>query len=196
MNTDKTTLRKLIAEVNKSEKNECTPDWSELSSIFNIYDLDWSDDKRLRCYFIKKWYCTDSYVGIRAYFLDDEFIAISNQQGRKHTEEFSFVSKELALKLKKYLECLVIKDENSFNLDILDSEELDVDIPSMYKIEYNTQILHDYGFLNGDKVEILKKYYPYDDKNSSKHFHTVEIKLPNGKKQEIDCRELDFEYNK
>lgn len=143
-------------------------------------------------FFIKKWYCTDSYVGIRAYFLDDEFLAISNQIGRKMDEDFSFVSESLANKLKIYLESLVFQ-ENQFKLDIIDENFLDEEIPSTYKIEYNSQILHKEGFLNGEKVKIIKSVYPWTDKNN--YFHTVQIELPNGKKQKIDCRELDFEYN-
>ena len=188
-----TTLKKLISEIDFNNKYvEDSPDWETLSSIFNIYDLSWREDTRLKCYFIKKWYCTDSYVGIRAYFLDNEFIAISNQTGRKMDEEFSFVSKEVGLKLKTYLESLV-EDQDS-NLDIIDEDFLNAEIPLTYKIEYNSQILHKQGFLNSEKVEIIKTRYSWEEKD--KYFHTVEIKLTNGKKQEIDCRELDFEYNK
>lgn len=187
----KTTLRKLISEINK--ETETYPSWGKLADIFNIQNLYWSDDTHLKCYFIKKWYCTDTYVGIKAYFLDDEFIAISSQDGRKMDEEFSFVSKELALKLKNYLEKLVA-DSFDFNLDIIDENFLDEEIPSRYKIEYNKEILHKEGWLNDEKVQIIKKYYSWDQKD--KYFHTVEIKLPDGEIKEIDCRELDFEYNK
>jgi hypothetical protein len=88
----KTTLRKLISEIdfNKSSVQD-TPNWEDLSKIFNL-ELYWSEDTRLKCYFIKKWYCTDSFVGLRAYFLDDEFVATSYQQGRKFNEDFTFVS--------------------------------------------------------------------------------------------------------
>jgi hypothetical protein len=201
-----TTLRKLISEIDKA-KCATEPSWEDLGNLFNIYNLYWSDDTRLKCYFIKKWYCTDSYVGMRVYFLDDEFIAISNQTGRKMTEEFEFVSKDLALKLRSYLESLVNDDENPPQLNIIDEKQLDAEISSTYKIEYNSQILHKEAFFHGKKVEIIKKSYSWKEKveiikkgysweEKDKYFHTVEIKLSNGKKEEIDCRDLDFEYNK
>lgn len=184
-----TTFKKLISEIDKTKEIE--PSWEKLAGIFNIFDLYWSEDIRLKCYFIKKWYCTDSYVGIRAYFLDDEFIAISNQIGRKMDEHFSFISEGLVNKLRLYLESLVEK-ENNFN--IIDEKFLNEEISDFYKIEYNSQIVEKEAILNGDKVLIIKNQYSWDDKE--RYFHTVEIKLPNGKKQEIDCRLLDFEYNK
>ena len=188
-----TTIRKIISEIDKTKEFE--PSWEELADIFNVNDLYWSDDTRLKCYFIKKWYCTDSYVGTRVYFLDDEFVAISNQMGRKMNEDFSFVSEKLANKLKIYLESLV---ENKFNLSIIEDNFLDKEIPSTFKIEYNSQILHKEAFLNGEKVKIVKTNYSWKDKavgeKADRYFHTVEI-LKDGKKEEIDCRELDFEYN-
>ena len=188
----KTTFRKLISEIDKN--NPYSPSWGDLANEFNIYNLDWSEDQRLKYYFIKKWYCTDTYVGIRAYFLDDEFVAISTQSGRKMDEDFSFVSKELANKLKIYLRSLVEEVDEDIHLDVIEEDFMDKEIPPTFKIEYNSQILHKEGYLNGEKVRIIKSNYSWDDKD--KYFHTVEIKLPNGKKQEIDCRKLDFEYNK
>lgn len=188
----KTTLRNLISEIDfNNEILHSQVDWEELSSVFNIYNLSWSDDTRLKAYYIKTWYCTDSWVGIRAYFLDDEFVAISYQSGRKSNEDFGFVSNELALKTKVYLQSLVEEDE--FKIDIL--ECLDAEIPNTYKIEYNSQILHKSALLQGEKVEIVKTNYESEGIHSPNYFHTVEVKLPNGDKKEVSCKELDFKFN-
>ena len=189
----KTTLRKLISEIDFNNKFiQDTPNWEELSDIFGINNLYYSEDERLKVYFIKKWYCTDSYVGLRAYFLNGVFVATSYQSGRKSSEDFCFVSKALALDLKNYLFEISIKEEIEPNYDIIDDSDLDEEIPNTYKIEYNTQILHKTALLNGERVEILKTSYNWGD---NRYFHTVEIKNAKGNKQEIDCRELDFEYN-
>lgn len=185
-----TTLRKLISEIDKTKPHY--PDFERLAEIFNIDGFYYGDDERLQFFFIKKWYCTDSYVGIRAYFLDDEFVAISNQYGRKMDEEFSFTSKDSINKVKKYLESLV-EETYPTNLGIIEDDELDEEITSTYKIEYNSQILHKEAFLNNEKVQIIKTNYSFEDE--SKYFHTVKIKLSNGETKEVDCRELDFEYN-
>lgn len=185
-----TTLRKLISEINKSNKTD--PSWERLADIFNIYDLYWSDDPRLKCYFIKKWYCTDTYVGTTVYFLDNEFIGYSIQNARKSDENFKFVSKELAEKLRNYLQSLV---ETTYDYELMDENELDEEFSDTFKIEYNSQILHKEAFLNGELVQITKKIYPWNDKRYRYH-HTVEVKLPSGENIEVDCRDLDFEYNK
>ena len=187
----KTTLRKLISEIDFNKQSvQNTPNWEDLSNIFNIYDLYWSDDTRLKCYFIKKWYCTDSYVGLRAYFLDDEFVATSYQQGRKFNEDFTFVSKEKAEKVRNYLISLI--EPEGIDVEIF-KEELDEEIPSTYKIVYNSQILHKTALYNGERVDIIKT--TYDWREIDKYFHTVEIKDKNNKKFEVHVNELDFEYN-
>jgi hypothetical protein len=193
MNT--TTLRKIISEIDLTDnKLRTTPNWEELGSLFEIYDSIWTDEERLKSYFIKKWYCTDSYVGTRAYFFDGKFIAISTQVGRKADEEFIFTSKEDAFILKNYLESLVSKDK-SFNIDYFD-DELDVVISTTFKIEYNSQILHKSAFLNGEKVKIIKTNFgSYSKENTKDYFHSVIVEKENGEQIKIDCRELDFEYN-
>jgi hypothetical protein len=191
-----TTLRELIKNINFDNKQmETHPDWEELSKVFDIYELYWSDDTRLRAFFIETWHCTDSWVGMRAYFLDEEFVAISTQTARKSDEDFSFASKSAAEKVENYLRSLVKENREEPVYDIIEDSELDKEISPTYKIEYNTQILHKTALLNGERVKFIKKHYPYDSKDSFKHFHVVEIEHSNGKREEIDCRKLDFEYN-
>jgi hypothetical protein len=188
---EKTTLAKLISEIDFNNTSLMdTPDWSGLSNLFGIYELDYNEDPRLKTYFVKRWYCTDRFVGLRAYFLDNEFVAISYQAGRKYDEDFSFSSKESIDKLKKYLRSLVVDLEVETNYDLL--EGLDDEIDDNYTIEYNSQILQNNGFYNGKEVEIIKKHYPSEDE---RHFHTVKIKLDDNSTKEIDCRELRFKYN-
>jgi len=188
----KTTLLKLISEIDFKNKSMFSDvDWTELSNLFGIYNLDYSNDERLKAYFIRTWYCTDSYVGLRAYFLDGEFVAISFQSGRKANEDFDFASEFVAKKVKDYLLSLVEK-ENGIKVSVLSDKELNDEIPNTYKIEYNSQIRHATALLNEEKVSIIKKYY---NQSTVNYFHTVEIQISDGKKHEIDCRELDFEYN-
>jgi hypothetical protein len=186
-----TTLRKIISELDKTkEELESGVDWEGISSEFNL-DISWSEDTRLKAYFIKRHYCTDTYVGIRVYFLDGELVAISRQSGRKADESFTFIDIESSRRLRDYLVSLM-KVEETFPSDFI-GEGLDEEIPETYIVEYNTQILQDTGFLNGEEVQIIKRRYPWEEKD--KFFHTVEIKEKNGKKREIDCRTLQFKYN-
>lgn len=188
-----TTLRKLISEIDfNNKKLKSDPNWAHLSRCFDINDFGWSDDTRLSCYYIKVHYCTDSWVGIKAYFFDNRFVAISEQLGRKHNEEFSFVSDEEAKNVRNYLLSLQEVIERD-NFDLLDCD-LDNEISDTYKIEYNTQILHNTALLNGVEIKILKKNFQHEGIESKNYFHSVEIEH-NGKKEIIDCRDLDFRYN-
>ena len=189
-----TTLRKLISQIDFSNKKlKSDPDWKKLSSTFSIFDLNWSDDERLTSYFIKVHYCTDSRVGLKAYFLDGEFVAISNRFGKKCNEEFEFVSKEAADNVHKYLLSLIEPDE--YNVDIITDLCLDEEMSDTYKIKYNTQILHEKALYEGESVDIIKTNFVYEGIHSPNYFHSVEIKTSNNEKLLVNCADLDFEYN-
>lgn len=177
---------KLIEAIQKIDKSqEETPSWEELADQFNLY-LSWSNDERLKCYFLKRWLCTDTLVGVRAYFLDDEFVALSTQNARKSGETFEFASKEKAKTVRDYVYNLIPEDEEEINVAILETEK---EIEETFKIEYSGEILHKTALLKGERVEIVKTF-----NNDYNNMRRVEIKK--GKeKTELDCRELDFELN-
>ena len=151
-----TTLRKLISEIDFDNKHmKTSPSWESLANELRVDNLYWSEDKRLTCYFIKIHYCTDTHVGTRAYFLDGVLVAISTQSTRKSDELFSFVNKEIALKVRDYL--LTLVDEDELTIDVI--EDFDMELPETYKIEFNTQIMHKTAFLNGERVEIVKNNF-------------------------------------
>lgn len=187
-----TTLKKLVSEIDfNNERMETNPSWERLADELRVDGLYWSEDKRLRCYFIKIHCCTDTYVGTRAYFLDGELVCVSTQSARKSDEFFSFVTKEIGLKVRDYLLTLVEDDE--FTIDVIGDFEME--LPETYKIEYNTQIMHKTALLNGERVEIIKKYFEKEGIHSVNYFHNVHVKAENGITFTVDCRDLDFEYN-
>ena len=170
------TLEKLINQIdfdNKSIQDDI--DWERLAYCFNIYDFDWSTDTRMKSYFIKTWYCTDSYVGTRAYFLDGKFVAISNQSGRKSDEIFKFSTKETFYLTRDYILSLRDKEEEEFEINLLSSDDLNKEIDSMYKIEFNSQVRHRFGYLKGERVKIIKTNTPHT-------FYVVTIEKENGEK--------------
>lgn len=187
------TLNQLIKDINPNL--ETPPDWEQLGSLFNL-PISYNSDKRLKAYFIQRWFCTDSYVGLRAYFLDKEFVATSWQRGRKLDEEFTFVSKEKCKELYSYISSLIREEEEEdgefkfYEPNSLDKETY----KDTFKVEYNCQITQKTGLLDGIPVLINKCNYSFKDLN--KYFYTVEITLPDGTITEVDCNQLDFEYNK
>ena len=49
---------------------------------------------KLTYYWASRWQCTDSWVGIRLYFYEGEFVAVSSQSARKSHENFDWKDKE------------------------------------------------------------------------------------------------------
>jgi len=141
-------------KIDKSERNESYVNTDQFSSEFN-YEFDWVKQDRLKAYWIGNWYCTDSYVGYRMYFLDDEPVAFSIQKGRKWSEKFNWISKELALKVREYLISIMPKREDELNKEAgtKDSSEilcskiaLDALQRNGFKALRNDKFYHDAGY--------------------------------------------------
>ena len=185
-------LKDIVKNINFDDKKiQDDIAWDDLASDLELdkWGLDFKQE-RLKAYFIEKWYCTDSYVGYRAYFFDGKFIALSYQGGRKSDEQFQFTSIEDAQILKDYIKAL-IGEEEALRVGVLD---MDCEFDEFYHIEYNSQILHKSAYYNGAKVKIIKSNYQSEGHLSENYFHSVEIEiLINGAKRKIvDCRELLF----
>jgi hypothetical protein len=186
-------LKEIIAKVDKTNpKLKEEPSWEALAQDLRVEGLYNSDDIRLTSYWMKIHYCTDTWVGWKAYYLDNELVCISEQVGRKWDEEFEYVSKESAKKLKEYLISLVQKEDEFDNLTIMNEDEEHSD---KYSIEYSSQIMgrfHKTGLYlpTNEEVEIIKTFNDYVK------FHEVIVKFPNGEEKEIDCRDLRFDYCK
>ena len=70
-------LKELIARIDKSPDNKNEVDISRFGeSVFDCHDMpfNWIEQDRLVSYWVSCWYCTDTWVGEQAYFLDDEVI--------------------------------------------------------------------------------------------------------------------------
>lgn len=152
----------------------------------------WKEQSRLVFYFIGNWYSTDSYVGYRVYFLDDEPVAVTSQMGRKCDEDFEWVSKEAYNKVREYVKTFRTDDETEAEIDLVNMDE---EISEGYKIEFNTQ-LFDYHkkipLLNGEKVEIIELEKIRENFGTDSN---VKIKTAGGEEKWINIRELIFPYN-
>jgi hypothetical protein len=94
-----------------------TKNWSEFklcrqSSFYNYYDelgpvlypnggalddehYDAVDETgRVKKYAVREWLCTDQYVGLYLYLVDDEPVCLMHQTGRKCYPDWSFLSDE------------------------------------------------------------------------------------------------------
>lgn len=64
----------------------------------------------LKQYKIKTWICTDTEVGLYAYFLRDEFAFITSQTARKSDIEFFWDSKVMHTKVTNYLRSFITQE--------------------------------------------------------------------------------------
>lgn len=87
--------------------------------------LGWSEafNERVKCRCINTWTCTDTLVGLNAYYLDNEFVAFSFQSARKSDIHFYWVSLEIAKRVKTFILELSGEDQLKITL-ISDLKEL------------------------------------------------------------------------
>ena len=103
-------LKEIIQNIDKSSDNESYVNIYEFLDEFGIIYIDYTEDdkQRLKAFYYAKWLCTDSWVGGRAYFLDDVLVATSWQSGRKMDENFFWVSQDDFNKVGDYLRTLCV----------------------------------------------------------------------------------------
>jgi len=149
-------------------------------------DIDYEKNLDLRVYPIATHICTDTEVGLFAYFLNDECVCISRQVARKNPEEvIGWMSKELAEKTKKYIKSLLPKENEELDIEILDFE---VDMEEGYYVEYTGQMTsHDVIYDNK-----LRKVI--EDKNhGNTNFHNITIDI-DGVNTIVDIRDCKTPY--
>lgn len=177
----------IAQRIDKSPSNE---DWINTEEIGNELgvDISYVNQERLKAYWLGSWQCTDTTVGYKVYFLDDEPVAFSSQSGRKSDEYFKWFGLDNAQKVKEYLLSLLLEEESKLNIEVCDlNDELGIG----YQIQFNSQVLNsDNVYHKGEKVEVIsfKKTHPFGIDTS------VTIKLPSGEEKEVEINKLTFGF--
>lgn len=180
----------IAKQIDKSSGNEDWIDIPEIGREFNLEIYNHVEQDRLQAYWIGNWCCTDTWVGYKMYFLDDEPVGVSIQKARKSDEEFEWFSKELALKVRDYILSLMVEIDEKLTFSICDINE---DIGEGFKIEFNDNIIHpDKAILNNEKVEIIERVRKPNDYGIDRE---LRIRLFNGDERIVNIKELDFKFN-
>lgn len=183
-------LKEIINQIDRSPKEFDYHDVEELCNQFDIYE--WVEgNTKIKNYLFRKWLCTDSWVGSRAYFYEDELICVSHQPGRKSHEEFEWVSQEAFDKTYKYLKSLQ-QDNDEFPVPkIITEEELNTDVGEGFDVEFSEQILTKNVIYKETKepVEIIDKFRK--DYVSRK----LEILFEDGSKKIVTTEDVLIPYN-
>lgn len=96
---NKITLLDALLNVDKSETNTDEVNLSALCGIVDVYEYDVNRDKlnySLKAYWVKRWICTDTPVGIQAIYLYGTLVAYSTRTGRKNKHNIYFLNKQYA----------------------------------------------------------------------------------------------------
>jgi hypothetical protein len=166
----------------------------DIAEAVGVYESVEDDAGRLVYYWVKTWYCTDAWVGVRAYYLDDVLVAVSEQPGRKFPEEFKWVSQEAFLKVKAHIESLVIK-ENEDEVPLLDVEE---DFPDGYRVDFRNQLLepiHKHVLFENRVVKVVWPQ-PKPETNNMLEYHIDKnvVIIDMGVQKTVPLSEVLFAY--
>lgn len=183
-------LSEILAKLDKSKKNTEWVDSNDLRIELGLqedYDDSTPDfDDRVKCYWISSNQCTDTMVGMRAYFLDDKIVAISKQKYRKSDEMFYWASVTAMERVRSYL--LTTPKAPSIQLFSL-NEEMGEGFTS------ENVNLGDTGMWNNLPVRVVKCYgYPHRAGDSVDTWETVDVEFENGVVQNIKLAELILPY--
>jgi hypothetical protein len=155
------------------------------------YIQNWDDQDNLTAYYFANWHCTDKTVGYKVYFYEGEPVAVSEQTGRKSSEEIEWISKEAFKKVKDYIMSFAEEFEPPITLVNLE-QECGYD----YFVQFYTQ-MYDYhknnALYNGDTVKITGYKDSFND--GKYHPEIVEIEFQDGSKIWVETKELRFKFN-
>ena len=192
-------ILKMIEDINKGDNNKDDGFWSmseneELEiERYHVQATD-KEQSRIQSYYLSHWYCTDTWVGMKVYFFDDEPICVSYQPARKDDEEFSWISKESFNKVKDFYISLY-RDKN--NIDLINLEE---EYGEGYNIEYSEQLLscdEDNIYYNNEKVEIIEKRTENGGFDELKRYipSLVKIRLQDDSEEWLEIRNLTIKWH-
>lgn len=184
-------LSEAIQRVDRSERNHSYADAEKFSQEFGFH-LNWNAkfEERVHGYWLWRWQCTDTWVGYRVYFMDNEPVAVSWQPARKSSEEIEWVSKEAYNKVRDFMLELLAEDLHAQPK----FAKLDEVLPELgYNVTYGSQLHFYEGKLaDGTPVSVVnvygKRYEP-----PSEHWSTVDVKLPDGTvREKVPLSEIYF----
>lgn len=175
-----------LKNVDKSDKNK---GWLEISDLAQALNIDYwgvssqefyeDFENRVKSYWLIKWYCTDTVVGMRAVFFDDELAAMTWQAGRKSDLDVEFVSVEMAKKLREYI--LSSRPESEFRLFNHDEE-----IEDMYTVNFTSEVMGDTGFVADKPVTYVRYPAVRRDWNDVDSWSKMTVRDAGGKEFVVD----------
>ena len=177
-------IKDLIENVDKTKLETV----HHLEYIANEVDVNdaygWYEDSRIKSIGIKEWYCSNQNVGWTAYFLDNEFVFLTSQSGRKDDVYYNWESLESRNKVKNYIHSLADGEEDDINLLNMEAE-----FNNYFQISYSSQLLPQhkqrlFNIQSGVNVEYITKT---DDKH-------IKVQYPDGEICDVPLSYIGISY--
>lgn len=131
-----TSINEIIKTIDTSKMERQGVSFYEMcESEFEIYEFleQPKDNERLTYCYYHRWICTDTGVGIRVWYFDNDPVCISWQPYRKSNETFGWISKDKFNQVRNY--ALSLKDD-SLDVDIIDDETINNVVEKFNSIDY------------------------------------------------------------
>jgi hypothetical protein len=181
---------KIADLIKHAEKHEKQPVYAvyELQEELGFFGLGMpeAEEERFSSVMPIKWYCTDTWVGLKFYYFDNEFICMSSQLGRKGKKGFEWISKEIYTKVYDFF-----KSFDNLYVPEIETVELNKDIDDHYHVKFYNQLLVKCGIHKNRRVEILEnaeeKYKNISQKALIKYIDT-------GEEEIVKVSDIDLEY--
>lgn len=182
-------LREIAATIDKTKENEAYVSSYDIAEALGIHDFYGEEQDRLKAYWIGRWYCTDTHVGFRLYFMDQEPVAFSEQIGRKYPEEFYWVSVDAFTKVRDYIISL-----NTPEKEYINHIDFDKDVGNSYKIDFTAEVMDwNTARYHGQPIEFLERIKDTPDYGIDTK---IRIRIPqSGEELVTDVRDLDFVFH-
>jgi len=183
-------IRDLIVRAKYEPRTEtCIYTIAERLGIYETLEFDEEGFKRLTECYITKWLCTDQFVGMKAYFLDDNFICCSNQSARKSDMEFTFQSASDYNELRKFI--LSFSEVEDSYLKMVNPDFFEQEMSPSYSVHYTSQILPSQHKLSYQGQPVG---YVCDPDKKSLCSKRVCVKTPENEERIVDVEDLNISY--
>ena len=169
-------LEELLSELQIPEISTSDYYWSEVSTE----EQRTAFENRFKSAWIRKHYCTDSWVGAKLYWFDDILIGYSNQEGRKCSLNMDLF--ESALPTLELIKTEILKLVGSKEIRTISDEEFgfETEMDKGYTVDYCSQLLTKTIYRNDTDEELTVTDSRLDYYLPSKEWSNVKVRDSKG----------------
>ncbi|KZX57769.1 hypothetical protein A3709_19290 [Halioglobus sp. HI00S01] len=169
-------LREVINMIDPATASNDWVDLEEIASELGLYGGRFCvESSRISEAWVSKSLCTDTWVGMKAFYLDGEFALLSYQSARKSSVGYHWASPETKAKVFAYLVSLTAAADE----DTTSYIDFEADMGEGYKLSYGFELLTDTVILEstGQRVAVVRR--PRINAPSSE-WSDIDVKMPDG----------------